>query len=123
MKLLLDVHISKTTLGALAKIAPFIRAEHIADWRGGSLRAASDADILSACHEERRAFVTFDQRTIPGLLRHWAAEGRDHSGVVFADENTVRPNSPAQMAAALSALADEIGNASMVNMVRFLLSA
>ena len=73
MKLLLDVHVAKATIGALAKAAPAVRVEHVADWRRGGLRAASDGEILSACHEERRVFLTFDLRTIPGLLRHWAA--------------------------------------------------
>ena len=120
MKLLLDVHIAKATIGALAKAAPAVRAEHVSDWRKGSLRAASDAEILAACHQEGRAFLTFDLRTIPGLLRHWAAEGRDHSGVIFADANNLRPNSPAAVAAAVAALAAEIGSASTENMVRFL---
>ncbi len=55
-----------------------------------------------------------------GLLRHWAAEGRNHSGVIFADSNTVRPKSPAAVGAAVAVLAAEIGNASAVNMIRFL---
>ena len=120
MKVLLETHIAKATLGALAKTAPSIQAEHLARWREGTFRSASDADILAACHAESRVFVTFDQRTVPDLLRHWAAEGRDHSGVIFGDENPIRPNSPAQVAAALKALADELGSADTLNMVRFL---
>lgn len=120
MKILLETHFAKAAMGALAKAATGIRAEHLADWHGGGFRSASDADILAQCHKERRVFVTLDQRTIPGLLRHWAAEGRDHSGVIFGDDYTVRPNSPAEVAAALAALADEIGHADTTNMVRFL---
>lgn len=120
MKLLLDVHITKAAIGALAKAAPAVRVEHVAEWRRGTLRTASDGEILAACHEERRVLLTFDLRTIPGLLRHWAAEGRDHSGVIFADRNTVRPNRPAAVAAAVAALAADIGNSSTVNLVRFL---
>ena len=48
MKLLLDVHIARATLGALAKAAPKLSVEHIAQWRGGSLRGGSDAEILAA---------------------------------------------------------------------------
>ena len=120
MKLLLETHIAKATFGALSKLAPEIQAEALAQWRGGAFRTADDARILAACHAEGRVLVTFDLRTIPGLLRHWAAEGRDHSGVVFGDENTVRPNSPADVAAALAALAEEIGDGDTRNMVRFL---
>jgi hypothetical protein len=120
VKFLLDTHIAKAAIGARAKVAPRIRAEHLAQWRGGSLRNASDAEILAACQEERRVFVTYDQGSIPGLLRHWAAEGRDHAGVIFGDENTIRPNSPAEIAAALKLMAAEIGDPDTANMVRFL---
>ena len=99
MKLLFDCPIAKAALAALRKAAPSLHADHLADWRGGAFRRADDAEVLSACHSERRVFVTFDQRTIPDLLRHWVAEERDHSGVVFGDENTVRPNSPVEVAA------------------------
>lgn len=120
MKLLLDVHIAKATVGALAKAAPAVRVEHVSDWRNGSLRAASDAEILAACHEEQRALVTFDLRTIPDLLRRWAAEARDHSGVFFADQTTLRPDRPGAVATAVVALIAQIGDASTENLVRFL---
>ena len=120
VKVLLDVHIAKATLGALANSVPAVQAEHIAEWRAGALRNAPDGEILAACHEEFRVFVTFDLRTIPGLLRHWAAEGRDHSGVIFGDANTVHPNSPAEVAVALTALAGEIGDGDTSNLIRFM---
>ena len=120
MKLLLDVHISKATLNALAKLAPAIEADHLADWHDGTFRNAPDVDILAACRIEQRVFVTFDLATIPDLLRHWAAEGQDHAGVLFGDEETVRPDDPAQMARSLKALAAEIGPTDTTNLVRFL---
>ena len=89
MKLLLDVHVAKATVGALRKAAPQIQAEHIAQWRGGSLRAANDDEILAACYDDQRVFLTYDMATIPDLLRRWMAEDRPHSGVVFADNNTM----------------------------------
>ena len=120
MKLLFDCHVAKAALGALRKSAPAVAAEHLADWRQGAFLRADDAAILAACHGEQRVFVTYDQATIPDLLRHWAAEERDHSGVIFADENTVAPDVPAKVAAALAALAAEIGDGDTRNMVRFL---
>jgi len=116
VKLLLDVHVAKATLGALRKAAPQIHAEHIAQWRGGTLLAADDGEILAACHTERRVFLTCDMATIPDLLRRWAAEDRPHSGVVFGDDNTVQPNSPAEVASAVAALAREIGSADTTNL-------
>jgi hypothetical protein len=84
------------------------------------LKRSSDAEILSACHTERRIFVTYDMATVPDLLRQWMAEDRSHSGVIFADENTIKPNSPAEMATAIAALEREIDNADTTNLVRYL---
>ncbi|MGZ8939214.1 MAG: DUF5615 family PIN-like protein [Limisphaerales bacterium] len=119
MTLLLDCHIPKATLKALRLKAPFLQVEHLADWRAGAFLRASDEDILTACHEEGRTFVTFDLRTIPDLLREWAAEDRPHSGLIFVDDKTFRPNSPA-FASALAALASEYRSTGMSNVVRFL---
>ena len=94
MRLLFDCHVAKAALGALRKLDPSIQAEHLAGWHGGAWLRAADAEILALCHEEGRTFVTFDLRTIPDLLRQWAAEDRPHSGVIFGDANTVPPNSP-----------------------------
>ncbi len=116
----MDCHISKATLGALRKKIPSIQVEHLATWHGGAFLRADDEDILAACHEERRTLVTFDQRTIPDLLRLWAAEERPHSGVIFGDQNTVKPNRPGAVAAAIAAPAREPGHATMTNTVRFL---
>jgi predicted nuclease of predicted toxin-antitoxin system len=120
VKLLFDCHVAKATVGALRKVAPGIQAEHLAQWRGGAFLRAGDDEILAACHQERRVFLTYDQATVADLLRLWAAEERPHSGVVFADENTVKPNVPADVASAVAALAKEIGNADTVNLVRHL---
>src|SRR5688500_6259991 len=98
VRLLLDCHITKATLPALRKKVPSLEAQHLALWRGGAFLRSSDEDILAACHQERRALVTFDQRTIPDLLRQWAAEDRPHSGVIFGDQNTVKPNRPGAVA-------------------------
>jgi hypothetical protein len=64
--------------------------------------------------------LNYDLATIPDLLRRWMAEGRSHSGVIFADENTVKPNAPTEVATAIAGLAREIGNADTTNLIRFL---
>ena len=120
MNLLLDVHIAKATAGALHKIAPHIHVEHISHWRGGAYLRSEDDEILAACHEEKRLFLTYDMATIPDLLRRWMTEDRPHSGVIFADENTVRPNAPREVASAVVLLAAEIGSADTTNRVWFL---
>jgi hypothetical protein len=120
VKLLLDVHIAKAVIGALRKAAPHVHAEHISQWRGGAFLRADDAEILAACHAEKRVFITYDMATIPDLLRRWMAEDRPHAGVVFADENTVRPNAPGEVASAIASFARDIGNADTTNLIRHL---
>ena len=120
MKLLLDSHIKKAAVTALERRCPELHVLHIADWRGGVFRTADDADILIACAEEGRVFVTYDQRTIPGLLRRWAAEDRSHAGVIFGDSDSVPANDPGAVAVALSALVKELGGSDMTDVVRYL---
>jgi hypothetical protein len=120
VRLLLDCHIAKGAIAALRQRHPSLQAEHLAGWRGGAFLRASDEDILAACHSEQRVFVTFDQRTIPDLLRIWAAEQRAHSGLIFGDKNTVRPDNPGAVAAAIGRLASELGHADTTNLIRFL---
>lgn len=120
MKVLLDVHVAKAAIGALLKTAPDIQAEHISQWRGGAFLPAEDSEILAACHAEHRVLIAYDLATIPDLLRRWMAENRPHSGVIFADENTVKPNAPKEVATAIAALAKEIGDSDTTNLVRYL---
>jgi hypothetical protein len=120
VKLLLDGHIKKAAGPALQRRCLGVDVVHIADWRGGVLRTAEDADILIACFEENRVLVTYDQRTIPNLLRRWAAEERSHAGVIFGDSDSVTASDPGAIAAALSVLIKEVSGSDMTNVVRYL---
>ena len=120
MKLLLDSHIKRAVVEALRRRAPHLEAVHLAHWRRGTFLDAADADILAACYEERRVWLTYDQQTIPDLLRQWAADERPHAGVFFADRNTVSPNDVGALAAAITELASEIGASDTTNLVRYL---
>ena len=121
MKLLLDCHIKSAASAALEHLCPGVDIAHIADWQGGDFRAAADNDILLACSKDGRVFVTYDQRTIPGLLRRWAATEKSHAGVIFGDVDSVPPNNPGAVAAALCSWLNEISTAAdMTNIVRFL---
>jgi len=118
VKLLLDAHIKKAAVAALTRRVPSIDVVHLADWRGGIFRGADDAEILRACFEEDRVLVTYDQRTIPRLLRLWAEEERPHAGVVFGDQQSVPANQPGVVAAALAKLLAQLDE--MTNVVRYL---
>jgi len=120
MKLLLDVHVAKAVLGALRKTAPAVQAQHLSQWRHGALLQADDETILAACHTEKQMLLTYDLATIPDLLRRWMAEDRPHSGVIFADEHTLKPNAPAALAAAIADLAREIGSRDTTNLIHHL---
>ncbi len=97
-----------------------IDVAHLADWRGGAYRTAEDELILTACFEEGRSLVSYDQRTIPAVLRRWATEERPHAGVIFGDINTVPANHPGAVARALAALVEECSGSDMTNAVLYL---
>jgi hypothetical protein len=120
VRLLLDAHIKKAAVSALEGRCPGVDAVHIADWHGGVFRTAEDPEILMTCFEEERVLVTYDQRTIPNLLRRWAAEERSHAGVIFGDSGSVPGNDPGAIAEALSALIGEVSGSDMTNVVRYL---
>lgn len=67
MRLLLDVHISRDVAADLCGHG--IDAASVADHRGGSLREADDAVLLTAAEEEGRVLVTYDLSTIPAAER------------------------------------------------------
>jgi hypothetical protein len=119
VRLLLDCHIPKSTLSAVRQISPH-DIEHLAVWREGLFLKASDEEILTACHSERRVFVTFDLGTIPDLLRVWAGEEKPHSGIFFGDTHIVKVSQPGAIARSMVHLAAELGKMDTANLVRFL---
>ncbi len=82
--------------------------ESLLEWREGSLRGRDDSIVLAATAEAGYALVTYDLRTIPPLLRVWAAKGLSHHGVVFIDERTCRPQDFSAVADALIRIWDDM---------------
>ncbi len=119
---LLFVHIAKATVAALQGRYPGLDVVHLADWRGGAFRTAQDTEILTACCEEKRTLVSYDQRTIPVLLRRWAADERPHAGVFFGDSNTVPASDPSAVAKSLAALIEETSESDLTNAIMYLRS-
>ena len=120
MRLLLDGHVKKAAVGAVQRLCPGVDVAHLADWRGSAFRTADDEEILAACLEERRVLVSYDQRTIPALLRRSAADEREHAGVIFGDDKSVPPGDAGALARALARLVQENAGADMTNAVLYL---
>ena len=86
---LTDAHISPDVAAQVKAREPEIVIHSLRAWREGALLEAQDDEILAAAREESLTFVTYDQSTIAPLVAAWAAEGRDHAGVVFIDRKTI----------------------------------
>lgn len=120
MTLLLDVHVPRAVAEALRRRLPDLDVQHLSDWRGGVFRAADDAQILTACFDEGRTWVTMDKATVPVLLLRWAEEGRPHAGVIIATRRRMPSHAPGAAAQSLARLVSEIGEADATNLIRYL---
>ena len=107
MRLLLDEHLGPALADALIKRG--VDAVALTAWHGGRYLEASDEAILTASVAEHRVLATYDQRTIPPLLRVWGEGGRGHAGVVFIDHRTIAPNDIGGLARALVELQKRLG--------------
>ena len=86
MKLLLDSHVPAVVAAAVRKLQPSWSVEHVSSWQEGVWRNVDDDLLLEACHENGRVLVSRDRRTLPGWVMLRASEGKDHSGILFYDE-------------------------------------
>ena len=118
LRFLTDEQISPLVAKQAARRGLDIHA--IPSWQGGQFLSAPDDVLLQAAHRERRTLVTFDLRTIPPLLRDWAEQGIEHSGVILIDEKTVAPNNIGGIIAALCTLWKERGSDDWTGRAMFL---
>jgi hypothetical protein len=122
LRLLTDEQISP----AVARQAPSrcrgISIVAMQSWEGGHFLSAADELVLQEAHQQKLTLVTFDRRTIPPLLRLWAEQGIDHSGVILVDEQTVAQNDIGGLVAALCAVWKAQGNMDWTNRVVYLRS-
>lgn len=107
MRLLLDEHLGPALADALVKRG--VDAVALTAWHDGRYLEASDEAILTAGAADHRVLVTYDQRTIPPLLRLWGEGGRGHAGVVFIDHRTIAPNDIGGLVRALVELQERLG--------------
>ena len=119
-RLLLDEHISPAVAERLKKLNPSIEVHAMQRWEGGRLLGRTDAECLEAAAQNGLTLVSFDLRTIPSLLRAWAAEGRAHAGVVLVDQATIPPSNVGGLVRALESLYLRAGDLDWTNRVEFL---
>jgi Domain of unknown function (DUF5615) len=105
LNLLLDEHISPAVAAGLRRRAPQAVVHTLVEWRGGDLIGQDDEVCLTAAADEGLAFVTYDRRTFPNLLKSWAEQGRHHGGVIFVDGKTILPSDIGGLIRALNELA------------------
>ncbi|MHB9008745.1 MAG: DUF5615 family PIN-like protein [Limisphaerales bacterium] len=104
LRLLTDEQISPAVARQASARCPGLQLESIQVWEGGHFLGASDEVVLQEAHRRQLTLVTFDLRTIPPLLRQWAEQGIDHSGVILVDEQTLAQNDVGGLIAALGAV-------------------
>jgi hypothetical protein len=84
--LLLDSHVPADVASAVRKLRSSWSVEHVSCWQQGVWRDVDDDFLLEACHNDGRVLVSKDRRTLPGWVALRASEGKDHSGILFYDE-------------------------------------
>ena len=104
MKILLDEHYAPA-------IAEQLRAAgHPADTvLGLGLAGSDDHALLEFCERESYALLTNNVRDFVPLARQWAADGREHAGLVFTSDASLPRHSGTigQFVTLLSALMTE----------------
>jgi len=101
MKLLLDEHLPKAVVDALRQRTVGRQAQHIADWKNGRWLGEEDPVLLEGLWQDQRVFVSCDRATLPAHLTERIAEGKDHAGVIFLDQERFPVNRIGDMARAL----------------------
>ena len=118
MRFLLDEHISPAVAEALSKLG--VDAVALTRWHSGQYREEADDVLLTVAAAEARVLVTYDQRTIPPLLRAWGELGRSHGGAVLVDHRTIPPNDIGGLVRALGELDRGLGRLDWTSRTVFL---
>lgn len=120
LKLLLDEHISPYVADGLRRNHRSLIVRFMSEWENGSFLGQDDASCLLAAAAQSLTLVTYDRRTIPPLLKTWAEEERQHSGVIFVDEKTISQADIGGLVRALSDLNKVMGKWDWTDRVCFL---
>ena len=118
MRLLLNEHVAVAVAVALTRLG--MEAVSLPAYAAGAYLGRSDEALLDAAARDGLVLVTYDQRTIPPLLKQWAEAGRSHGGVIFVDERTVTPSDVGGLIRGLAALHQSLGDREWRNRVAYL---
>lgn len=120
LKLLLDEHVSPAVADSLRLKCPKLKVAALAKWEGGRFLGLSDGAILQEALAQQMTLVTYDQRTIPPLLKSWMESGHDHAGVIFVDNRTIPSSHLGGLVRALEKLFHVAAKEDWLNRVCFL---
>ncbi len=120
LKLLLDEHISPKVAAGLRTQHPDLIVHSVVHWKDGSLLGKEDAVCLTEAVAYGFTFVTYDQRTIPPLLKVWAEEGRQHAGIIYINRKTFLSSDFGGLIRALSRLIMESADREWTGFTAFL---
>jgi hypothetical protein len=121
LKLLLDEQISPVVAQQLRRRQPEMVVHDVLSWKQGIFIGAPDDSLLEAAYDEYLTLVTFDQSSIPGILKNWAEQGIAHGGVVLIDNRTYRQNDIGGLVKALENLWKLDHGVDWTNRVSFLM--
>jgi hypothetical protein len=110
LRFLLDEHISQRVARQLTLTRPDIAIVSVHDWEGGAYLEALDDALLAAARQHGLTLVTYDQSTIPDLLKEWGEQGISHSGIIFVDDRTVARHDFGGLIRALCKVYDMLGS-------------
>jgi predicted nuclease of predicted toxin-antitoxin system len=101
--LLLDSHLAHALAAALRRLG--FDADHVAHWRGGSLRDADDVSLMRAATHSGRILVTRDTATLPTSAFALISDGEKVSGVMVISSRIRADDVSAQRTAIQAVLA------------------
>ena len=104
MRILLDEHLPKSVAVTLRRLDKYTDAQHLADWQDGRWLGEEDQVLLEGLWQDKRILASYDRATLPGHLAERIADGKDHAGVIFVDQERFPAVRIGQMARALAKL-------------------
>jgi hypothetical protein len=120
LRLLLDEHIPTAVGPQVRAHDPAISIQSLQEWERGIYLRTSDETIMSAAHEQRLTLLTYDQKTINPMLKHWGERGRDHSGVIFVDRSTLSQDDVGGLVRGILRIWSTFGSDDWLNRVTYL---